>query len=108
MDQPNDWKYCQSDHTSTSDCPSPGYTNLRTHHSQTWDLELDSALLFLSMQVSIDVLRHFLQTVVQTAYPPLRGPIPQGLNAVRTASLWVDVTLQKHRRMPKETNQSKK
>lgn len=64
---------------STSDCPSPGYTNLRNHPAQTWDLELDSALLFPSMRVSIDVLRHFLQTVIHTAYPPPRGPFLQGL-----------------------------
>lgn len=66
-------------HMSTSDCPSTGYTSLRIHPSQTWDLELDSAQLVLSMRVSIYVLRHFLQTVIQTACPPLRGPILQGL-----------------------------
>jgi hypothetical protein len=44
----------------------------------------------------------FLHTVIQTAYPPPRGSIPQ------EASLRVDVTVQTHRRMPKETNQSKK
>jgi hypothetical protein len=58
-------------HMSTSDCPS--------HPAQIWDLVLDSALLFLSMRVTIYVLRHFLQIAIRTAYPPPKGPIPQGL-----------------------------
>jgi len=92
-------------HMSTSDCPSPGYTNLRTHPAQTWDLELDSALLFLSMRVSIDVyvisykLWSKLLTLLQ------EGPF---LKELFGQHHWVDVTLQTHRRMPKETNQSKK
>jgi hypothetical protein len=61
------------------DCPMPGQLNVRTDTVQTWNPEFDSELLFLSMWVSIDVLRYFLQTVIQNAYPPPVGSIPEGL-----------------------------
>ena len=92
MDQRNDWKYCQSDHTCLPQIALVRGTNLRTHPAQTLDLDLDSALPFLSMRVSTDVLRHFLQTVIQTAYHPPRGPLPQGRTLFRQhhcESMWL-------------------